>query len=308
MRSRSSQFYPKPGPTGGTLLRRVIGDLRRQGLVLPLDSHILIATSGGSDSIALAHLLIRYGRRIAAKERLTLLHINHGWRGEESDVDEELVTRYAQDWGVPLIAHRLKPSLKSKGSLEDQARNARKTVFAQEAEKCDAVVITAHHAEDLAETLLWRLFTGAAKTHGGGIAYRDGCELRPLLQVRKRTLQAYLQEEEVSWREDKTNHQGRFLRSKMRQELLPVIEKLFPRAVEHLMQLALESQSSTELNVPMESLSALFGAAGLRVRRSHWQNLLKKSPGESGEIFLPDGWRLTGSSDHWLLQKRSPKS
>ncbi len=318
--------YPKPGPIGGALIREVIAFLRDQGCQLPLSSHILIAVSGGCDSIALAHILIHYGRKIATKTRISLLHVNHGWRGVESDGDELFVKNLGQAWGVPVIIHRLEPIPHQKGhnpSWEDVARRARKTIFSQEAKKAGAVVFTAHHSDDLAETLLWRLFTGAAKTHGGGIAFQYEKEIRPFLRVRKSKMKHYLEEVKQGWREDLTNFSGRFLRARMRQRLMPEIEILFPQAVSHLIELALKAQKQAassfgsgsgnrldsgqnfhlDLSVKLEDHLAraclpydiLFQAAGLNARRPHLEAIAKKVNARQdwhGEIHLPGGWKL----------------
>jgi tRNA(Ile)-lysidine synthase len=292
--------YPKPGPMGGRLIRRAIARLREAGVRVPLDSHILIAVSGGSDSIALGHLLARYGRRVVARERIELVHFNHGWRGAESDADEAHVRAAARRWGVKCRVIRLKkPGKKAEKGWEAFAREDRVSRLERLAAKHGAIVLTAHHADDLAETLVWRLFTGAAGTHGGGILARDGCFVRPLLGIRKRELARYLVEEGETWREDSTNSGGRFLRSRMRVELMPLIETLFPRAVEHLVALGLGAQGQGREGAahPDAELAAFFGTLGLRMKRTHWQALdghAERLPGpKARELQLPGGWLLT---------------
>jgi tRNA(Ile)-lysidine synthetase-like protein len=309
--------YPKPGEVGGRLIRQVIKHLRDGQVSLPIASHILIATSGGSDSVALAHLLVKYGRRVAGVGRIELLHVNHGWRGVHSDGDEKFVEALATSWEVPVSIHRLSPPAMKKSnpdSLEEVARLQRKEIFQKEAERKGAIVLTAHQADDVAETLLWRLFTGAAKTHGGGIAVRHGVELRPLIQARKADLQAYLKEEGQSWREDSTNFEGRFQRSRMRLDLMPVVERLFPRGVEHLVALGLAAQTQASAAKELEpkqdelnSLSALFEASGLKVRRPHWEAVTKQLRRQMpGVIHLPGGWELVyepkSRPRRWILQ------
>lgn len=259
--------YPKPSPTGGRLIREVIAFLKQNGISLPLKSSLLIAVSGGSDSVALAHLLIHYGRKIGVPSQVRLLHVNHGWRGKDSDDDAVFVKNLAKRWGVPFSTFRLKDAQKAaRGeSWEDVARKARKKIFRQQAEKWRGIVFTAHHADDLAETVLWRLFTGAAQTHGGGIVVRHGVELRPFLRVRKKVLQHYLKEEGQSWREDITNQEARFLRARMRKELMAPIEHLFPRAVDRLVELALQAQKRGE---PWKSApELLFSSTGITKKR-----------------------------------------
>jgi tRNA(Ile)-lysidine synthase len=239
-------YYPKPRNTGGTLIREAIKLLRRSGLHLPIDSHILIAVSGGCDSMAMADLLICYGRRVVAKKNIALLHVNHGWRGVESDQDELFVRKKAEEWGIPIYVERPSRPTPLKGeSWEAHARKLRKKAFQKYAKKTGSrIVFTAHHADDLAETMLWRILTGAYKTHVGGILVRHGMELRPFLCIRKEALKRYLKEERVAWREDSSNQNKRFLRNNLRASVLPQLEQVFPRTVENLLELALEFQFS----------------------------------------------------------------
>jgi len=301
--------YPTPGPLGGRLIRDVVGFIRSQNVQLPITSHILIAVSGGSDSVALAHLLVHYGRRIVPCAQISLLHINHRWRAQESDSDERFVKNLGKTWGIPVITKRLKPpSLDSKDSWEELARNARKRIYRQ----LGGPVFTAHHADDLAETLLWRIFTGAAQTHGGGVAFHHGIEMRPVLKIRKAQLKAYLNEVKQPYQEDASNLSERFLRARMRMQLMPIAEKLFPKMVEHLVKLGLEAQKSavaeTETDRPVETL---IQAAGLKLRRAHWNTIFEKTKMKKpwyGEIHLPQGWVLkcqksSVPSERWVLER-----
>jgi tRNA(Ile)-lysidine synthase len=289
------------------MIREVIRFLRSQGLTLPLNSslssHILLAVSGGPDSLALAHLLIRYGRRVAPRESLRILHVNHGWRGAESDADERLVRDFAKKMGVPISVKRCKPPIDTGRSLEELAREHRKSFFEKMARKYDGQVFTAHHGDDLAETVLWRIMTGALKTHGGGISFRHGCELRPFLTLRKDDIYAYLNEEGLSWSVDRTNHEGRFLRSRIRLELLPVLKSVFPQAAEHLMKIGFDAQR--ELPVENSAANVLLQIAEtqgqIRTRRAHRKMVQSKA----AEIHLPEGWKLTCErrNGRWVLEK-----
>jgi len=311
--------YPRPGDVGGRLIRDVIGFLKKQNIELPITSHILIAVSGGPDSMALAHLLLKYGRRIAPQGQIGLLHVNHGWR-EKSSADARFVARFAQEFEVPILTKKLKPPTTSEAyegkSWEEVAREARKQFFQEAAEKRGAIVLTAHQADDLAETLLWRLFTGAATTHGGGITVRHGVELRPFLTQRKSTLEAYLKEEGQGFCQDETNRDERFLRARMRAQMIPIIEKIFPRAIQHLVKLGLEAQargtSETEWGPEL-----LFQAAGIRGRRAHLEALLNgRQDHLDFQLDLPGGWKLTRekrktknasqqASERWTLERNS---
>lgn len=305
---REKVRYPRPGSVGGFLIRGLIGHLKRHEVALPISSYILIATSGGSDSTALAHLIAKYGRRVGGRAAIKLLHVNHGWRGAESDADAAFVRRLGKELGVKTKVVNAKTKPLKGESWEDAARRVRKSVFAKEAGK-DGVVLTAHTADDLAETVLWRVFTGSAGSHGGGILVRDGERVRPFLTFRKEQLRAYLREEGQEWREDRTNHEGRFLRSKMRQELMPLIEALFPRAIDHLVALGLSAQRRAATGSgaaekarggmvgAMDDLMGVIQAQGLRLRRTQWVEIEKFLLSEGArELHLPSGYRLLRES------------
>ena len=327
--------YRKAGPVGGRLIRSVIALFRDQNVQLPLSSHILISVSGGSDSVALAHLMLYYGRKMVQPSQLTLLHINHQWRGSQSDEEASFVHELGQKWGVPVVVRKIPaPQVGSGLSWENEARRARKVVFREESiKRGGAKILTAHHADDLAETVLWRILTGAAETHGGGILFQSGSEIRPLLQTRKSEIREYLTEVKQEYHEDPTNASDRFLRARMRKVLMPEVERLFPQGISHLVNSALRAQASAQmpahqrvaqLSDPSSTGSAsgedlicgiqevLLKITGLRSRRKHLEIIQEKMvSGEawSGEIHLPEGWRLIrelakkGSVERWILEK-----
>ena len=299
MMSEEKKKYQKPGDQGGRLIRRWVSLLRQQGLKLPISSDILIATSGGPDSVALAHLFVHFGRRIVPRNQIHLLHVNHHWRDEESNVDEGFVRSLGESWQVPVIFRHLDPPRLGEGeSWEELARSGRKLIYQEESEKLGgALVFTGHQADDLAETLIWRFFTGALDSHGGGIYVRHASEVRPLLTTRKAELIHYLQEVNQEYCRDSTNESERFLRSRMRKVLMPEVERLFPKAVDHLVQSALEYQQQedwkesqlSQMTQGMRGLQlTVLKKSGIKLRRAHW-NQLK----EGKDVSLPQGWRLT---------------
>jgi tRNA(Ile)-lysidine synthase TilS/MesJ len=201
-------------------------------------------------------------------------------------------------------------------SLEDHARKARKRIFKRLSEKYQAPVLTAHHADDLAETLIWRLMTGSASTHGGGISFQSGVERRPFLKIRKQILKSFLLEEGKTWREDRTNFDSRFMRSRLRTTAMPALEALFPRMVERLVEQGLNAQKK-QPNPSETDPSLLFSAAGLELRRAHFDILEKLKSrveaGESkrGEWNFEQGWKLKWETTHqvphqvqrWILER-----
>lgn len=232
--------YPKPQEAGGILLRHLVSELRRltPEAPLPYVSDILIAVSGGTDSLALARGLARYGRRIVSPENIEILHVNHQWRGAASQSDAEWVTNWARESGLRVRVDTLAPpedASEPGQSWEGLAHHARQACFETWLrEHPGGWVLTAHHADDLFETLVWRWFGGSFAGQEAGIRDRNGRVLRPLLGLRKSLLEQFLKEEGLTPRIDSTNTDPRFLRSRLRAELTPRIESLFPGVVERL--------------------------------------------------------------------------
>jgi tRNA(Ile)-lysidine synthase len=196
-------------------------------------SHILVAVSGGADSVALLHSLHQ-----AAKQhrwRLTVAHLNHGIRGKAAAEDAAFVEAMARQLRIPCVVGRARvPALaKRKGiSLEMAAREARYAFLARTARavKADGVA-TAHTADDQVETILLKLVRGAGRCGLSGMAAQSLIEgvplIRPLLEVSRGEIEAFLRERSLLWREDESNQDTAFLRNRVRHELLPFLEKEF---------------------------------------------------------------------------------
>ena len=187
---------------------------------------LLIGLSGGADSVALTHLLLEAGCSLRA------VHVNHGLRGAESDGDEAFVRALCRELDVPLLVYRALPPAHPG---EGWAREARYAFFHQAmAESGADALVLAHHRDDQAETLLLHLLRGAGLNGLTGMAPR--CEmagmtvLRPLLGYSRQELQAYLTDRSLTWREDASNADPRYLRNALRHELLPLMERLAPGA------------------------------------------------------------------------------
>jgi tRNA(Ile)-lysidine synthetase-like protein len=294
---------------GGTLIRRVVKHLRSAELSLPLapaiNSHILIACSGGLDSTALAVLIAKYGQKIVQK--VTVLHVNHGWRGRQSDADARFVQKLAARLGVSCIVEKLDPARKPQGrSWEEWGRVERKRLYARHAGP-GGFVLTGHQANEVCETLLWRLLTGSPDTHGRGILAQVDNEVRPLLSCFKSELASFLKEEGISWREDPSNSDPKFLRAAFRTRLQPILDEQFPRWKEHLLRLASESPAALQKGSPARDwLAEWFGGAGVRMRRVHWNQIhswLSQMQGDCSSrpalrnrvldrLQLEDGWSV----------------
>ena len=181
-----------------------------------------VAVSGGPDSVALLDVL----RRLAPERKWTIsvLHLNHGWRGAESEEDAAFVERLAARWGLEFIGEQARLD---GGNLEGAGRMARARFYARGMREHGLVrIATGHTRSDQAETVLFRLLRGGATTGLAGIipVTREGI-VRPLIDVTREEVIAYLGRQGLVWREDSTNADPRFARNRIRHQLLPALEK-----------------------------------------------------------------------------------
>jgi tRNA(Ile)-lysidine synthase len=200
------------------LLDRVRDTIGRHGMLVPGD-RVLVGVSGGADSTALLYLLTQ----LAAEWRLALaaLHVDHGLR-PQSARDAEAVRGLAARLDVPLAVARVEVS--RRGSLEEAARKARYAALQAEADRIGAArIAVGHTADDQAETVLMRLLEGASARGLAGIPPVRGRIIRPLLDVRHDELIRAVEEAGLAWIEDPMNRDPRFLRSRVRHQLLPML-------------------------------------------------------------------------------------
>ena len=124
--------YPKPSAMGGTLIRQVLALFKAQKFVLPLTQPLCIAVSGGVDSMVLAHLIGRYGRKMISPDLITLLHFDHQWRPESATVEKKAVELLARKLNAGFRSIQLEvPKKNSSLNLEDHARQQRNQHYAR---------------------------------------------------------------------------------------------------------------------------------------------------------------------------------
>ncbi len=218
-------------------LNRVV---RKQGSV-KAGERVGVAVSGGADSVALLRILLELRAELGIV--LVVVHFNHQLRGRASDADEKFVTKLAEHHELEFLAGRADVAGRTnrdKGNLEDVARESRYAFFEKlQSEGHVVEVAVAHTADDQAETVLAHILRGTGLSGLRGIHSQTPVVFRPLLGVRRKELRVYLKTLRQTWREDATNRDTKRMRARIRQKLLPLLEKDFnPGAVEHLCQLA----------------------------------------------------------------------
>src|SRR5262245_19723142 len=192
----------------------------RHRLFGPGDS-VLVAVSGGPDSVALLHALA--GLRAECGLTLTAGHVHHGLR-PEADRDAEFVRGLAARLGCPVAVAAVRLPQRPGRSPEAAARAARYAALGRMARAAGASRIAmAHTADDQAETVLMRLLEGAGPRGLAGIPIRRGPVIRPLLEVDRAAVLAYLAAHGLPWVEDATNRDTKLLRNRIRHELLPLL-------------------------------------------------------------------------------------
>ena len=237
-----------PAPAG--LVQQFDQYLHRHPL-LPPGCRILVACSGGADSVALLRLLQSVNQSCHWRWRLGVGHVNHALRGSRSDSDERFVRRLAERLGLPVQVRRLTwPGRGGRGRRvsEQAARMARLAALRAMARQGRyGCVALAHQADDQAETVILRLLRGAGPRGLGGMAPRRHMRgmvwVRPLLPWRRAVLRCWLTDLGQPWREDLTNTDRRFLRNRVRHELLPLLRHYQPNLPAVLGRVALNQRS-----------------------------------------------------------------
>ncbi len=255
------------------LVRGVSDALRRIGL--PADALVVVAVSGGADSVALLHVM--HLLREEFGYRLIAAHLNHRLRGAESDRDEAFVRKLCRSLGVELEVGRAEGLEAGMSNLEERAREQRYSFLRNVTRRRDASwVALAHQAEDQAETVMLRLLRGAG---AGGLAAMNerGPEgfIRPMLGVSRADILEYLNEAGQDFVSDSTNDSLKPLRNRVRRQLLPALERDYASGF---------SRRLRELSYEMRELDDFVRAAA--------RDEMARRSGEGGTLDLAGFERL----------------
>ena len=207
---------------------------------LPPDTPILLALSGGADSVSLLHMLADYCKKSGAP--LGVAHVNHMIRGEDALRDRDFCKRLAENYGVPFFLLEADvPSLaKEHGrGLEEEARIVRYEFFASiMRENSIPILATAHNATDNAETVIFNVARGSGLKGLCGIPparkFEGGTIIRPLLNISKDEILAYCHENKLEFVTDKTNFDVEYSRNRIRNNILPELLKINENAISNI--------------------------------------------------------------------------
>lgn len=322
---------------------RIETTIREYHLCAPGDC-LVVAVSGGADSVALLDLL---ASSTCYSFRLIVAHLNHLLRGSQSHADEQLVKKLAADYGLPCEVAQadVRQLAQTKHlSLEEAGRLARYSFFEQVRQRHHAVAIAvAHHADDQAETLLLRLLRGAGTAGLSSMTHSTASNvIRPLLEIRREELRNHLALRNIPSHEDASNLDRSFLRNRVRHELLPLLTRYNPAITERLTatatllhddELLLEQitrQTWQQLAMvgagwvalprgPLQGQgtalrlrlyrTAIFEVAGdlRKIERKHCQAMdhLLQGGQAGGRVTLPKGLTAVVTSHHLLLARRT---
>lgn len=296
-------------------------------------ARVLVALSGGADSVALLRILLSLGYRCHA------VHCNFHLRGEESDRDERFVTALCHTLGVECeVVHYDTQgyAAEHKVSVEMAARELRYREFERlrQAHDLDAIAV-AHHQDDAVETLLLNLIRGAGINGLTGMKVRNGHVVRPLLCLTRDEIINYLSHLGQSYVTDSTNLTDMYARNKVRLQLLPLMEQINPAAKDNIMQAALHlGEAATIYNKVIEETKTRLvttHAEGIdieiaalldtEVPQTHLfeivhpygfnsaqvADIFRSLTAEAGRLFESADYTLLRDRTHLLLRRNNPE-
>ena len=204
---------------------------------IPVDEPLLVLVSGGGDSVALLDLAVRAGASVSA------LHVNYGLR-EGAESDEAFVRELCSSFDVPLFAESVDLGPPGGGNLQELARDAR---YALAERLATGLYATGHTATDQAETVLYRLAVSPGSRALHGMPARRGRLIRPLLGVTREEVRDYLLSRGLSWREDPSNADRRFARSRVRHDVMEALRTIGPAAERTIAETARQLREESEV-------------------------------------------------------------
>ena len=231
------------------------------------DQKVVLGVSGGMDSCVLLHAMY------TQKFPCVVAHVNYTMRGKDSDEDAQFVEQLTKNYDFPFVLREVNgKNLKSSSNFQDAARQMRYNFFQEVAHNHNAPwIVTAHHLDDQAETMLLKLFGGSTIKGLAGMAAIEGNICRPLLHIPRAELLAYAEQYGLSWREDISNSSLEYDRNHLRHEILPSLRERHPRWFNGLVQ---QSDKLRKWSAFAEDRAKQLIARKIETRRGQkWLNL-----------------------------------
>ena len=308
---------------------------------------ILVAVSGGCDSIVMLHLLHEISEEAGIS--LSIVHFNHQLRNEESERDSEFVKNLSEKLNISCAVKLIdvKALSKKEGiSVQDAAhRLRRKGQLELVEENAFSAVATAHHKDDQLETLLMRLITGAGPQGMSGISIKEDGYIRPLMFAEKQQILDYAETKKIEWVEDSSNLSNKYIRNKIRLEIIPTLKEINPSVAEvasrtaitfgrissdleafsdKILEKSILAESESEIILAIPELSNYFNMIGYFMINRALKRIDRESPtvlnrqfndlaklvetGSTGsEIILQDGYRVLKDRDRLIIYNNTER-
>ncbi|HSM62927.1 MAG TPA: tRNA lysidine(34) synthetase TilS [Gillisia sp.] len=294
-------------------------------------SKILLAVSGGVDSVVLAHLCK------LAKLNFSIAHCNFNLRDEESDADAEFVLDLAERLDVEVCIENFDTTAYAedeKVSIQMAAREIRYHWFEElsSALKFD-YILTAHHANDNLETFIINLVRGSGLEGFTGIKSVNNNVIRPLLSFSRKEIETYAEAHKIKWREDSSNASNKYLRNKIRHELVPVLEELNPQMLDSFANTQSHLNDSLNLvedyigliypeivsktmygyNLKIDYLKKLPNTKAVMYQLlksfgfSEWEDVYQLLDAQSGKVVYSESYRLIKDREVLILTEIDSK-
>lgn len=217
---------------------------------------VIVALSGGADSMALFHFLLVNKEKLGIY--LMAAHVNHNMRSE-STAEAQAVVQFCKSKGVKVFVKELVPN---GNTSEDWARKERYAFFQQLASEHCAKIATAHTASDNAETLIFRLCRGTSINGACGIPAVRQCYIRPMLTVYRSEVESYCKNNKLEYFTDKTNLTSQYARGRVRNNIMPQLKKVHPNAEQALVRF-IGSASEAQDYINLQAQALVQGCAEL---------------------------------------------
>ena len=251
------------------LAKKVLENLKKHDL-LDQYEQVIISVSGGADSIAL--LLLIYEIYQGHFEQISVLHFDHKLR-KNSNTDSQFIKEICQSMNLNFYLRTADNIFQKTTNIQNTARIWRKKVSEELAHQKSSKIVLAHHLDDQNETILLKLLRGTHLSHLQGMQWKTLPYIRPLLNIRKSDLIQYLKERNQIWVEDESNQSSKYLRNRIRNELLPLMNTLAKGALNQrlksLHQQSLQLQQYLDQFVQEQPLSNAYGLLNLQ----NWQQI-----------------------------------